>query len=29
VDYLHFHVFPGKEGVLNTKMPDLWSHLSR
>lgn len=29
VDYLHFHVFPTSEGVLNTKMPDLWSHLSR
>lgn len=28
VDFLHFHVFPRKEGVLNTKMPDLWSQIS-
>lgn len=28
VDFLHFHVFPRKEGVLNTKMPALWGQLS-
>ncbi len=28
VDFLHFYVFPRKEGVLQTKMPRLWRKLS-
>ncbi len=28
VDFLHFHVFPTKDGVMRTKMPGLWQTLS-
>jgi len=29
VDFLHFHVFPNKEGVLKSKMPEIWSGLKK
>lgn len=28
LDFFHFHVFPGVEGVLKSKMPKIWSELS-